>query len=336
VNVLLLGGTGFISGSLTQRLLERNDRVTILTRGRTTCEPDRRLERIIADRSVPSDLAHAIGARCFDVVYDMIAFRPEDSAETARLLRGRVGRFVHCSTISVYMVSDQIRCPVTEDQDSSPVMEFWDRNPFGMEYGILKRRCEGVLWNLHDERKFPVSVLRPTFVSGPADPAGRDFFWIERILDGGPLLVPGSGEFPFQQVYVEDVSRALVELPLTSRTIGRAYNIAGEEKFTLNEYLHSLGGILGRQPEMEHVEQSAFDGLPFSLSPAGDVFPFNTRRTAVFSLDAIQADIGYRSTPFADWMRTTIDWWQTTPHAHSNGYERRNDELAFIRSLRRS
>ena len=33
-------------------------------------------------------------------------------------------------------------------------------------------------------------MLRPTFVCGPNDPAKRDFFWIERILD---KIVEGRG-----------------------------------------------------------------------------------------------------------------------------------------------
>jgi nucleoside-diphosphate-sugar epimerase len=72
-------------------------------------------------------------------------------------------------------------------------MEYNPRNPFGMDYGINKRRCEEVIWESYSKSGLPVTVIRPTFVCGPEDPARRDYFWIERILDGKPLLVPGSG-----------------------------------------------------------------------------------------------------------------------------------------------
>ncbi len=332
MNVLIIGGTGFISRALARQLVERNDRVTVLTRGRSAEIPDDTVNRIVADRTNPSELERALEGRSFDVVYDMIAYRPEASAAIARILRGRVGRFIHCSTVSVYMVSEQIRTPVTEDQDKTPLMPFWDRNPFGMGYGILKRRCEEVLWKAHDPIDFPVTMLRPTFVSGPKDPTGRDFFWIERILDGGALLVPGSGEFPFQQIFVDDVARAFAGLLDSPRTVGKAYNVAGEEAFTLNEYLNAVARLLGREPELVHVDQAAFDALPFSSSPAGDVFPFNTQRPAVFSLDALKRDSGYRSTPFDVWMKETISWWVSAPRGHSNGYERRAEELEYVRS----
>jgi nucleoside-diphosphate-sugar epimerase len=268
----------------------------------------------------------------FDVVYDMIAYAPAQSEEAARIFRGRVGRFVHCSTISVYMVAESVQSPITEDQDRRPLMPFFPRNPFGMDYGIMKRECERVLWDAHDERLFPVSMLRPTFVSGPGDPAARDWFWVERILDGGPLLVPGSGDVVFQQVFLDDVAAMFAELPLRPSTAGKAYNVAGEEIFSLNDYLRVLCDLLGRPPAtLVHIDQKSFDGLDFSVSPEGDVFPFNVRRTAVFSLDRIKREMGYEPTPFNTYMRQTIDWWKQKGHSH--GYTRRPDEIETIRSL---
>ena len=78
------------------------------------------------------------------------------------------------------------------------------------------------------------------------------------------------------------------------------------------------------------------DSTPFrSARPYGDVFPFNTRRDAVFSLEKIMRHTGYRSTPFETWMRKTIEWWKKTPHAHSNGYDRRREELEVAQSIKR-
>jgi nucleoside-diphosphate-sugar epimerase len=330
---LVIGGTGFISGRIVHYLLARGDRVTLINRGRSKSEMAPPVELIVADRTMPDELERGLGGRTFDIVYDMVAYRPEESATIARLLRGKVGRFVHCSTVSVYMISEKVKCPITEDQDHAPPMEFWPRNPFGMEYGILKRECEDVLWKAHNEKDFPVTMLRPTFVSGENDPAGRDFFWIERILDGGPLLVPGSGNFVFQQVYLDDVARMFALLPELPVTAGEAYNIAGEETLTLNEYLQALGDLLGRRPGLVHVDQETFDTLPFSSSPDGDVFPFNTRRDTLFSLEKIKAHAAFRSTSFTTWMIKTIAWWKTGARGHSHGYEHRSDELAFARSF---
>jgi nucleoside-diphosphate-sugar epimerase len=211
-------------------------------------------------------------------------------------------------------------------------MDYWDRNPFGMQYGIDKRECERVLWDAHQDAHFPVSMLRPTFVSGPADPTARDFFWIERILDGKPLLVPGSGDCAFQQVYIEDVAQAFAALLDHPVSVGKAYNIVGKEIYSLNEYLRMLGELTGRAPTLVHVPQSDFDEQPFSTNPRGDVFPFNTRRTAVFSLERVKRDIGFRPTPVREWMAATIDWWRKQGR-HSLGYDRRTEELTLVQQI---
>ena len=335
MNILVIGGTGFISNRLVQHLISAGYTVTALTRGVTRRPLPEGVEVLTADRAVELSLTSVLRNRTFDAVFDMVAYNREESAAAVRVLKGKVGRFIHCSTISVYMVSDQVECPITEDQHRAPLMDFWPRNPFGMDYGIKKRECEDVLWEAHDERDFPVSMLRPTFVSGPGDPAQRDHFWIERFLDGQPLLVPGKGRFAFQQVFIEDVARAFVSLLDHPSSMGKAYNVASEEVYTLNQYLMMLADLLEKMPDIVHVDQEAFDNLPFSQHPQGDVFPFNVRHTATFSLRRIKADMGFRSTPFRAWMPQTISWFTTRQGHHSVGYERREEEITFAQRWRK-
>jgi nucleoside-diphosphate-sugar epimerase len=331
MKILLIGGTGFISSWIVKKLLERDHEVTVATRGRTVPHgyEAAKVKFAVVDRSSRESLSRGIGRATFDAVIDMVAYRPEESKAAIEALKGKSGRFVHCSTISVYMVSYEVQCPITEDQDKGRVMEYFPRNPFGMDYGLKKRECESVLWDAHDENTFPVTMLRPTFVCGPQDPAKRDFFWIERILDGGPLLVPGGGSHPFQSVYVEDVAAAFVKALDVPASVGESYNIVSEEIFSLNDYLGALSNLLGKRPELIHVDQDVFDALPFSTSDAGDVFPFNVRRTSVFSVEKAKRDLGFRSTPFRSWMPKTIEWFTRQFKGHSNGYERRWDEMKF-------
>lgn len=337
MKILVIGGTGFISGRVVQKLLENDHHVTIFTRGRSPNPLPKHdhLEYLVGDRHDELNFKETLRHRTFDAVYDFIAYEPAASELAAKIFRAQVGRFIHCSTVSVYMVSEAIQCPISEDQDHTPLMPYWDRNPFGMDYGIQKRQCEQVLWQAHDELAFPVTVLRPTFVSGPFDPARRDFFWIERILDGQPLLVPGSGDLAFQSVFVDDVAQAFVSVLNCSAAIGQAYNVAAEEVFSLNDYLKWLGLFLNRNLELVHVDQAVFDRLPFSRSPNGDVFPFNTRRTAIFSLDKIKRDLNYCSTSFKKWLPVTIQWYLNNDHGHSNGYEKRREELKLIRRIKK-
>lgn len=363
MRVFVIGGTGFISGRTVEMLLERGHDVTIFTRGRSTRRfgkkgarrggaADRgasergaidgrskdasggKLEHVTGDRRSSDSLRQAVRGRTFDAVVDMIAYEGSDSRTAVEALRDHTGRFIHCSTISIYMVSHEPTCPITEDQDHLPVMEHWPRNPFGMDYGLGKRECEDVLWDAHARGDFAVTALRPTFVCGPEDKTARDFFWIQRILDGRPLLVPGSGDYAFQQVYVDDAARAFADAVEEDAAAGGAYNVVGEDVYSLNEYIHRIAALLERDVELIHLDQDVFDELPISVHPRGDVFPFNTRRTAVFSLDRIKHELDYVATPFENWMRTTIDWYLEAFEADSLGYDRRDEELAVIERTR--
>lgn len=338
MRLLLLGGTGFISASIVRRLLAEGHEVTTLTRGRTP-DPfgqDARVDRRHGDRRSEADLLAAMGGRRFDAVIDMTAFNGADTRTALKVCAPACDRFVHCSTVSVYMVSDQVTCPITEDQALAPLMPDWPRNPFGMGYGIDKRACEEELWRAHAEGRTAVTVLRPTFVAGPRDPGRRDWFWIERILDGKPLLVPGSGDFVFQMVYVEDTAAAFASALRRPESVGKAYTVAAEEIFSLNAYLERLAALLDREVDLIHVDQEVFDAQAFSYFPGADVFPYNTRRPAVFSLEAAKRDLGFRSTPWETWISETIGWFREHDASPSWGYDKRQEEVAFALSWRRA
>src|SRR5690606_1995862 len=155
MKILIIGGTGFISSHIADKLLSANYEVTILTRGKSK-EKNKRHKNLFHESGNRNDnrILKELSLRNFDAVIDMIAYRPEESESAAKIFFGRTGRFIHCSTISVYMISNEIHTPVTEDQWNKPVMDYWQANPFGMDYGIYKQQCENILWNYHDEKKF--------------------------------------------------------------------------------------------------------------------------------------------------------------------------------------
>lgn len=336
MNILIIGGTGFLSSRIAEKLLSKGHNITLLVRGKTKSKfvDSKNLSFIYCDRNDKKILSELTSKHKYDIVYDMIAYTENDSQTAVDVFNNKIGRFIHCSTISVYMLAKDVRLPVTEDQINLPLMEPFYRSPFGWDYGINKIKCEDVLRKYHNYKSFPVSILRPTYISGPGDPSKRDFFWVERILDGKPLLVPGDGKFKFQEVFIEDAADAFCKVIETDKSIGEAYNVAAEEVFTLNEYLEKLVQLLDRIVEIFHIDQEKFDKLEISYSNEGDVFAFNTRRDAVFSLEKIKEDLNYKTTTFNDYMSTTINWFLKNYNGHSCGYSKREEELKIIKSLK--
>lgn len=337
MKVLMIGGTGFISSNVVKLLIEEGHDITLVTRGESKIElfDKNKVQFVYGDRHDKEFLNKLANEKSFDVLYDMIAYIPDESQMISDVFGGKVPRLIHTSTISVYMVSDVIRNPIKEEEDKHPLMKFWDRNPFGMQYGIDKRKCEDVLWKAHNEGKFEVSMIRAPYVCGPNDPMKRDYFWIQRIMDGKPLLIPGSGDYASQHVFVEDLAKAFVDLLKYDESKGKAYNISSEEIFSLNDYLDTLCSLLEKNPERVNVDLEVFEKIPFSVSPEGHAFPFNTYRTAIFSIDRAKRDLNFQSTPFEKWMPGTIDWYLNEFKKDSVGYGNRDKEVEFVEKWRK-
>lgn len=332
MKILMIGGTGFISSYTVRELLKDGHEVTVLTRGHSELAIINREEVnfIIGDRNDKA-LLHKIAAENqYDILIDMIAYLPSESEMIVDVFSNKISRLIHMSTVSVYMVSEEPKNPITEDQDKLPLMKYWDRNPFGMQYGIDKRKCEDILWRAQKNQKVDVTIVRAPYVCGVHDPMRRDHFWIERIMDEQPLLIPGSGDYASQHVFVEDLARAFAAMVKNDLSIGKAYNIASEEIYSLNDYLDSLTKLLDKNPERINVDLEIFEQLSFSTSRDGHAFPYNTYKTAIFNLDLAKSELNFKSTPFDLWMPDVIDYYTNKCNRHSVGYSRRNEELAFL------
>src|SRR5437588_3815112 len=85
-----------------QRLLERGDAVTVFSRGNTRPEWWEQVEHIPGDRKDRADFAARLQGREFDAVLDTQAYRKEVVESAVEVFRGRVGRYLMVSTVSVY------------------------------------------------------------------------------------------------------------------------------------------------------------------------------------------------------------------------------------------
>ena len=328
----MIGGTGFISSYTVKELLKDKHEVTILTRGNAGVNiyNRRNVKGITGNRNNRELLNKIASENDYDVLIDMIAYIPSESELIVEAFGNKIPRLIHMSTVSVYMVSNEPKNPITESQDKFPLMKFWNRNPFGMQYGIDKRKCEDILWDAHNQGKFDVTMIRSPYVCGIHDPTRRDQFWIERILDDRPLLIPGSGDYASQHIFVEDLAKVFADLVKNNLGQGKAYNIASEEIYSLNDYLDVLSSMLGKNPERLCVDLDVFEKLSFSTSEEGHVFPYNTYRTAIFSIDRTKKELNFKSTPFELWMPKVIDYYTKVYKNHSVGYSRRIEEIAFL------
>src|SRR5262245_29594342 len=101
-NILLIGGSGFVSGTLARTALASGHAVWTVTRGQRSL-PDG-VTPIIADRRDRAGFRNAVASLPvqWDLVVDCIGYVTEDAQQDIEVFRNRARHFVFISTDFVY------------------------------------------------------------------------------------------------------------------------------------------------------------------------------------------------------------------------------------------
>ena len=321
MRVLVVGGTGLISSAIVRELLDRGDEVTLLNRGRTAAPPDG-VRHLGVDRTDPAALSEAVaGAGPFDAAIDMVGYEPADAEGAVAALRGRVGRYVFCSTVDVY-TKPAPRYPIREDAERRPSPAF--------PYALKKAQCEEIVWAAHDRGDLAVTVLRPAFAYGEGRGLVHTFgggtAHLDRLRKGKPIVVHGDGTSLWCAGHRDDVARAFVAAVINPASAGRAYHVTGDELFTWNEYHAVAAAALGGPPPtLVHVPT---DLLARADPERAWICAENFRFNNVFDLAAARADLGYSpSIPFGDGARRIVAWLDANGGLEDSDADPRDDRL---------
>ena len=191
--------------------------------------------------------------------------------------------------------------------------------PAGLDYLEGKRWCETVLARSRD---FPWTVIRPPAVLGPADHSLRIAAYIERIADGGPLLVPAeSYERQAGLAWVKDIGFACaLACDLRKDTTRKAYN-AAFDGVSLRDLIEGIAKAIDMPARIHPIP---FADLPPGASPYGP----DPRRSAGYVIDRARAELGFEPSALEDALAETLAWYRVTRPSHP-GYANRAQELAI-------
>jgi hypothetical protein len=99
MDLLILGGTGFIGPHIVREAISRGHRVTIFTRGRRDAELPPEVIRLVGDRNGKLD---ALVGKRWDAVIDDSATNPDWVQQSTQLLKDSAGRYLFTSSTGVY------------------------------------------------------------------------------------------------------------------------------------------------------------------------------------------------------------------------------------------
>ena len=246
-NILLIGGSGFVSGTLARQAVAGGRRVWAVTRGRRAL-PDG-VTGLVADRHTPGALEHAIADAgvTWDLVVDNIAYTPEDITQDIAALRGHAAHLVFISTDFVYDPARR-RFPQTEDT----------ADYLAEGYGGQKRQAELALID-GDSGPLAWTVVRPCHIYGPGSLLGclplhgRDPQLIERLRAGEALRLVGGGHFLQQPIFVRDLADLILSLLGNPASYGQVLGAAGPDTVESRTFYQIIADSLGVPLRVEEV-----------------------------------------------------------------------------------
>jgi nucleoside-diphosphate-sugar epimerase len=305
---LVLGGAGFIGVAACKELMRRG--IETIAAGRKDRPYGTFTSYVAVDRFDEDQLKMTLDSVQPDVLLDLACFTPAEIDVAMRLFKGE--RYVFVST-GVY---PHLNGRPAREEDFVPLE---GNRPDTLDYLEGKRWCETALARSHD---FPWTVIRPPAVFGPADHTLRIAAYMQRVEDGGPLLVPvESYERQAGLSWVKDIGYACaLACDLRKDLTRKAYN-AAFEGVSVRSLIEGIARAMGKPARLHPIP---FAALPDGASPYGP----DPRRSAGYVLDRARNELGFEPSALEDALAETLAWYRVARPSHP-GYANRAKELAI-------
>lgn len=276
MRVLITGAAGFVGSHLARRMLEDGHAAVLVDALIGNYDPRikrRRIESLLsihpAAQFVEADLLRLDPERLLEGVEVVLHlaglpgvrtswgkgfgdYVSNNVLATQRLLeaarRSGLLRFVYASSSSVYGEAE--RYPTPEDTLPRPVSP----------YGVTKLAAERLADAYRTTFGVPTISLRYFSVYGPDQRPDMAFHrFMRAILEERPIPVFGDGRQSRDFTYVSDVIEATVAAATLGGDVEDPINVGGGSVATINECIETLGRIVGRSVDVEHLDRQAGD-----------------------------------------------------------------------------
>jgi nucleoside-diphosphate-sugar epimerase len=237
--ILIIGGTGIISTSLTEALSKDPlIELTVLNRGHHPEKLPSNVEVLTADINDSDAVLSLLGDRKFDAVADFVLFRPEQAKARIALFKGRTRQFLFISTVACL------------NHELSPnINELTPRGNRFSTYGQNKAAAELVFLEAYQESAFPVTIIRPAQTYNnhhiPISVKGQSVWSVvKRIKEGKPVILHGDGQSLWASTHAEDFARAFIPLINHPQAIGEILQLINPTPHTWLQVYTTLAELL--------------------------------------------------------------------------------------------
>ena len=228
MKILLIGGTGTISGAIAKLLAQRGDDLTLLNRGNRAEDVPAGAKVICCDINNEALVEEKLAGECFDAVCQFIGYKPEHVQRDYRLFAGKTKQYIFISSTAAYQ-KPVVNYRMTEETAFC--------NPY---------------W-------FPVTIVRPSHTYGersvPLAVRGKKGSWqiLKRMMEGKKVIIHGDGTNLWTLTHNSDFAKGFVGLIGNPVALGEAFHITSDESVTWNQVYQIVADRLNVPLHAYHV-----------------------------------------------------------------------------------
>ena len=234
MKVLFVGGTGIISSAVSQLAVKRGIELYHFNRGKS----HRKIEGV---KHITGDIRNVKQTKeqlknfHFDVVVNWITFTPEQAKSDIEIFSGITDQFIFISSASAYEKPIS-KLPITEE---TPL-----NNPY-WQYSRDKATCEEIFLNAWKEKKFPVTMVRPSHTyDNTLIPNDWGYTVLDRMIKGKKIIIQGDGTSLWVLTHNTDFAVGFVGLFGKKEALGEAYQITSDELLNWNQIYQMMSNEL--------------------------------------------------------------------------------------------
>lgn len=237
--VLMIGGTGTISSSVTETLAKDNEvDLYILNRGNNNQNLPENISFIKGDISKLDDMKEIMKDQNFDCVINFIVWNEADAKKNIEIFKDKTKQFIYVSTVCV--LKPEIDCNTNETSAKG--------NAYS-NYGQAKEEAERTFLEAREAIGFPITIVRPTQTYSknriPLSVKGKGC-WpvISRMIQGKEVIIHGDGQSVWASTHADDFAPYFCKLVCDESGIGEIYQIMNPEPHTWDMIYQELAKLL--------------------------------------------------------------------------------------------
>ncbi len=266
MNILIIGGNGFIGSHVVERLRNEECHITVFDRSPNPFMAEfKDVDYIYGDFNDINSIKKAL--LNMDIVYHLLSTTIPMTADknteydvrsnligTLRLLEAlkeqKIEKFIFTSSGGT----------VYGDPQYLPIDEGHPLHPIG-SYGIVKVAIEQYVQLYAKKYNIPFLIIRPSNPFGPRQnflgAQGVISTFLYKTLEGETLQVWGDGNAVRDYIYITDVADFFV-IACLSNEVG-IFNLGYGSSYDVNEIITKIFQVTGLKTDIEYIEAETFN-----------------------------------------------------------------------------